>query len=309
MSVPGRKRTYWSALAAVRVKRGSTTISLRAVLLGVQHVQHRHRMRLGGVGADEEHRLRVLHVVVRVRHRAVAPGVRHAGDRRGVADARLVVAVVGAPERDELAQQLGLLVVVLGRADEESASGPDSLRISSIFVGDLVERLVPADALLLAVHRASSGTSGGASRRVMPCSRTEAPLAQCAPRLSGESNTGSWRTHTPFCTTASIAQPTEQCVHTVRFTVDLALRRGRLAACASPIIERQLSRERAGAGGDAGALEKRASVDRPTVHSGKAVQGGPGPSRHPRIFAGQSIGRLPSDLGWCGSNCLMCAFA
>src|SRR6266853_3663 len=53
---------------------------------------------------------------------------------------------------------------------------------------------------------------------VMPCSRTEAPLAQCAPRLRGESNTGSWRTHTPFCTTASMAQPTEQCVHTERLT-------------------------------------------------------------------------------------------
>src|SRR5438067_1981651 len=58
----------------------------------------------------------------------------------------------------------------------------------------------------------------GCESCVMPCSRTEAPLAQCAPRLSGESNTGSWRTHTPFCTTASIAQPTEQCVHTVRLT-------------------------------------------------------------------------------------------
>ena len=53
---------------------------------------------------------------------------------------------------------------------------------------------------------------------VMPCSRIEAPLAQCAPRLIGESNTGSWRTQTPFCTTASMAQPTEQCVQTVRFT-------------------------------------------------------------------------------------------
>src|SRR5688572_18457387 len=50
----------------------------------------------------------------------------------------------------------------------------------------------------------------------MPCSRTEAPFAQCAPRLIGESNTGSWRTQTPFSTCASIAQPTEQCVHTVR---------------------------------------------------------------------------------------------
>src|SRR5690606_2532932 len=53
---------------------------------------------------------------------------------------------------------------------------------------------------------------------VMPCSRIEAPLAQCEPRLIGESNTGSWRTHTPFSTTASMAQPTEQCVQTVRLT-------------------------------------------------------------------------------------------
>src|SRR5437870_7831952 len=50
----------------------------------------------------------------------------------------------------------------------------------------------------------------------MPCSRTDAPLAQCAPKLSGESNTGSWRTQTPFSTTASIEQPTEQWVQTVR---------------------------------------------------------------------------------------------
>src|SRR5262249_50881973 len=54
-----------------------------------------------------------------------------------------------------------------------------------------------------------------------PCSRTEAPLAQCAPRLIGESNTGSWRIQTPSCTTASIEQPTEQCVHTVRWTSTL----------------------------------------------------------------------------------------
>src|SRR5205814_571515 len=51
-----------------------------------------------------------------------------------------------------------------------------------------------------------------------PCSRTAAPLAQCAPRLIGESNTGSWRTQTPFSTTASTAQPTEQWPQTVRLT-------------------------------------------------------------------------------------------
>src|SRR6476659_948396 len=56
-----------------------------------------------------------------------------------------------------------------------------------------------------------------------PCSRSAAPLAQCAPRLIGESNTGSWRTHTPFSTTASTAQPTEQWLHTVRRTSTLPL--------------------------------------------------------------------------------------
>src|SRR5690349_16114246 len=73
---------------------------------------------------------------------------------------------------------------------------------------------------------------------VMPCSRIEAPFAQCAPRLSGESNTGSWRIHTPSCTTASIAQPTEQCVHTVRFTSILppVFQASSAAASALPIM-------------------------------------------------------------------------
>ena len=97
---------------------------LGAVFLGVQDVQQGHQVRLGRVRADEQHRLGVLHVVVGVRHRAVTPGVRHARHGGGVADARLVVAVVGAPEGDELAQQVGLLVVVFRRSDPYTASGP-----------------------------------------------------------------------------------------------------------------------------------------------------------------------------------------
>src|SRR5262245_10413990 len=96
------------------------------------------------------------------------------------------------------------------------ASGPDSLRIASILSP------ISSIAWLQEMRWYLPFTSFiGYFRRcecsVMPCSRTDAPLAQCAPRLSGESKTGSWRTHTPSCTTASIAQPTEQCVHTVRF--------------------------------------------------------------------------------------------
>src|SRR3979490_97941 len=54
----------------------------------------------------------------------------------------------------------------------------------------------------------------GYLRRRSPCtsSRTEAPLAQCDPRLSGLSHAGSWPTQTPFCTSAITVQPTEQCV-------------------------------------------------------------------------------------------------
>jgi hypothetical protein len=43
-------------------------------------------------------------------------------------------------------------------------------------------------------------------------SRTAAPLAQCEPRLIGESQLGSWPTQTPFTTSAVTVQPTEQCV-------------------------------------------------------------------------------------------------
>src|SRR5688572_9325593 len=52
-------------------------------------------------------------------------------------------------------------------------------------------------------------------RSPWPCSRTEAPLAQWAPRLKGLSNPGSWPTQTPFSTSAITVQPTEQWVHTV----------------------------------------------------------------------------------------------
>src|SRR5882724_508601 len=56
----------------------------------------------------------------------------------------------------------------------------------------------------------------GYFRRRSPCtsSRTEAPLAQCEPRLIGLSQAGSWPTQTPFCTSAITVQPTEQCVQT-----------------------------------------------------------------------------------------------
>src|SRR6185369_10666255 len=62
-------------------------------------------------------------------------------------------------------------------------------------------------------HSPLTSFIGYFSRR-SPCtsSRTEAPLAQCEPRLIGLSQAGSWPTQTPFCTSAITVQPTEQCV-------------------------------------------------------------------------------------------------
>src|SRR5690606_37591084 len=65
-------------------------------------------------------------------------------------------------------------------------------------------------------HLPSTSLVGYFRRRSpWPCSRTEAPLAQCAPRLNGLSKPGSWPVHTPFSTSAMTVQPTEQWVHTV----------------------------------------------------------------------------------------------
>ena len=60
----------------------------------------------------------------------------------------------------------------------------------------------------------------------MPCSRIEAPLAQCAPRLIGESNTGSWRIQTPSCT-YRIDRAAHRAVRADR-ALDLDLARGRV---------------------------------------------------------------------------------
>src|SRR6476646_10432823 len=56
-------------------------------------------------------------------------------------------------------------------------------------------------------------------RSPLTSSRTEAPLAQCEPRLIGLSQLGSWPTQTPFTTSAVTVQPTAQWVQMLLRTV------------------------------------------------------------------------------------------
>jgi len=121
-----------------------------AVFLAAQHVLHRDRVRFGGIAADEEHRLAVVHVIVGIGHRAVAPGIRYAGDRRRMADSRLVIDVVRAPQRREFPEQVGLLVAELGRAKPVHRIRAGALADVEALVADLVDRLFPGNARPLA---------------------------------------------------------------------------------------------------------------------------------------------------------------
>src|SRR5689334_23425236 len=86
---------------------------------------------------------------------------------------------------------------------------------------------------LMRVHCPLASFIGYFRRRSLcTSSRTEAPLAQCEPRLIGLSQLGSWPIHTPFDTSAVTVQPTEQCVQMFLRMVTAAPAGGGGAGCA-----------------------------------------------------------------------------
>src|SRR3990172_4039618 len=193
-------------------------------------------------------------------------------------------------------------LLCLDEPTKYAASWPDSLRMASI--RSPISLIAWSQAIRWYLPFTSFiGYFSRCEFSVMPCSRTDAPLAQCAPRLSGESNTGSWRTQTPFCTTASRAQPTEQCVHTVRLTSTLPDCFS-AAASALPIIEN-------------GSWEANAPV--PTAsperfrHVRRSIVLASAPDRvrerrarttgTPLVLRVSSIEASVLRPGWCGSNC------
>jgi len=131
-------------LGAVRVKRGSTTITLQPFSFAWSVLQHRHRC--ASAAFEPEHQaLRVLLVVVRVGHRAVTQ-VWACGDGGRVADARLW-SMCSYPETRHLHSSSA------ARCCAWTATGrprrPDSLRIRAS-CRHLVDR-VSRNALVLAV--------------------------------------------------------------------------------------------------------------------------------------------------------------
>src|SRR3546814_5830598 len=79
-------------------------------LLALEQLLQGDGMSLRGITAHYDQRLGVADVIERVSHRAVAPGIGYAGHGRRMADACLVILVVGAPEGGELAEEIGAFV-------------------------------------------------------------------------------------------------------------------------------------------------------------------------------------------------------
>ena len=141
---------------------------LRAHLLGTENVLHRDRVGLGRVAAQEEHGFAVLHVVEGIGHRPVAEGGRSAGDGRRMADPCLVVDIIRSPEGREFPLEVGPLVARLGRAAEEQRIRPRFLPDLHEFVADLVDGLVPGEALPGAVFELHRELHAPVAETVVP---------------------------------------------------------------------------------------------------------------------------------------------
>src|SRR6516225_216936 len=109
-------------------------------------------MRLGRIAAPDDLRLGVANIVEAIGHRTIAPGSGNAGHRRRMADASLVVGIVGTPEGSQLTEEISAFISEFRRAEPIDRVGARLLAHCHQLVADLADRLVPADARPLAVN-------------------------------------------------------------------------------------------------------------------------------------------------------------
>ena len=88
-----------------------------------------------------------MDIIVAIGHGAVAPGIGDASNGGRVTNSGLVVNVIGAPEGRKLAEQVGLLVRMLGRAEPINRIRARILADCRQAVADLADGVVPAHPL------------------------------------------------------------------------------------------------------------------------------------------------------------------
>src|SRR5581483_4409527 len=102
------------------------------------------RVVLGRIGADDDDDVGVLALVEGRRHRARADAFQERRHRRGVAQPRAVVDIVGAEAgAHQLLEQVGLFVRALGRAEAGERLGAVAVADGLEAGGGAVERLLP----------------------------------------------------------------------------------------------------------------------------------------------------------------------
>jgi hypothetical protein len=110
-------------------------------------------MRFGRIAAQEKQRLGIANIGVAVGHRAVAPGVGYARDRGRMADARLMVRIVGSPKRGKFAIEIGPFIRELGGAQPVDGI---RARLAANFhqlVADFIDGGIPGNLVPLAVDQ------------------------------------------------------------------------------------------------------------------------------------------------------------
>ena len=102
------------------------------------------RMVLGRIGADDDDEVGILHLIEGRGHRRGTDAFEQSGDRRGVAEPRAMVDVVG-PEAGahQLLEQISLFVRALGGAEAGQRLRPVAVADFLQAAGGAVERLLP----------------------------------------------------------------------------------------------------------------------------------------------------------------------
>ena len=111
MSLPARMPTNFVAIALVRVKRGSTWITVAPRSLRLHHPLEPDRVVLGHVRAHDQDAVRVLQILLERRGAASSERGPQTGDRGAVSYAGLVLDLDDAERGEELLDQVVLLVV------------------------------------------------------------------------------------------------------------------------------------------------------------------------------------------------------
>src|SRR5450631_226139 len=139
-------------------------------------------MRLCRIAAHDENGLGVANIVVAVRHRAIAPGVGDPGDRGGMTDTRLMIGIIGSPERRELAVEVGGLISELGRSQPVHRVRSRFLANFQQLVANLIDGCFPRYADPLAVHELDGITQPTLAQHVVADRRTLAAMRSAIDR-------------------------------------------------------------------------------------------------------------------------------